>query len=109
MAEGTTRVRTSDEKFFEVNEAVANDDSIKSGHTKVVAERLGLTEQSVQQRRSVFNRTFRDSGLTLTPFPKGGGRKKDVDSIAEKLLAMRAESEGTPDEQEQEVEATPSE
>lgn len=103
MAEGTKRVRTSDEDFFRVNEAVANDDSIESGHTKIVAERLGLTEQSVQQRRSVFNRTFRDSGLTLTPFPKGGGRKKDVDAIAEKLLAMRGHAEET----EQEAESAP--
>ncbi len=103
MAEGTTRVRTNDTDFFQVNEAVANDASITSGHTKVVAERLGLTEQSVQQRRSVFNRQYREHGLTLTPFPKGGGRKKDVDAIAEKLLAMRATSE------QQEETATPSE
>jgi hypothetical protein len=106
MAEGTKRVRTTDEKFFEVNEAVANDDSIKAGHTSVVAERLGLTEASVQQRRSVFNRTFRDQGLTLTPFPKGGGRKKDVNAIAEKLLAMREQATA---EAGQEVEETPSE
>lgn len=103
MAEGTTRVRTNDTDFFQVNEAVANDENITSGHTKVVAERLGLTEQSVQQRRSVFNRQYREHGLTLTPFPKGGGRKKDVDAIAEKLLAMRAESE------QQEETETPSE
>lgn len=105
MAEGTKRVRTSDQDFFAVNEEVANDESIKTGHTKVVAERLGLTEQSVQQRRSVFNRTFRDNGLTLTPFPKGGGRKKDVDAIAAELLAMRDNAEET----EQEAEATPAE
>ena len=105
MAEGTKRVRTNDEDFFRVNEAVANDESIKSGHTRVVAERLGMTEQSVQQRRSVFNRTFRDSGLELTPFPKGGGRKKNVDAIAAKLLAMREQSEA----EESEAESTPSE
>jgi aminoglycoside phosphotransferase family enzyme len=107
MAEGTTRVRTTDEKFFEVNEAVANDPSIEAGHTKEVATRLGLTEQSVQQRRSVFNRQYRDHGLTLTAFPKGGGRKKNIDSIAEKLLAMRADSQEQ--EQEQEQTETPSE
>lgn len=105
MSESTKRVRTSDEKFFEVNEAVANDPTIKSGHTRVVAERLGLTEQSVQQRRSVFNATFRDQGLTLTKFPKGGGRKKDVSAIAEKLLAMRESAENS----EQEADSTPSE
>lgn len=104
MAEGTTRVRTTDEKFFEVNEAVANDATIESGHTKVVAERLGLTEQSVQQRRSVFNRQYRDLGLSLTAFPKGGGRKKDVNAIAEKLLAMREQASN-----EQEESDTPSE
>ena len=107
MADGTKRVRTTDEKFFEVNEAVANDESIKSGHTQVVADRLGLTVQSVQQRRSVFNATFRDQGLTLTPFPKGGGRKKDVNAIAEKLLAMREAANET--EETEEAESTPSE
>lgn len=103
MAEGTKRVRTTDEEFFRVNEEVANDDSIDKGHTVVVAERLGLTPGSVTQRRSAFNKQYKDHGLRLTDFPKGGGRKKDVDSIAAKLLAMRAESE------EQEADATPSE
>jgi len=90
MAEGK-RARTTDERFFEVNEAVANDPTITSGHTQVVAERLGLTPDSVQQRRSAFNGQYRPLGLELTAFPKGGGRKKDVNAIAEKLLAMRQE------------------
>lgn len=105
MAEASVRVRTTDEKFFEVNEAVAHDESIEAGHTKEVATRLGLTEQSVQQRRSVFNRQYRDHGLVLTPFPKGGGRKKNVNSIAEKLLAMRANSQ----EREEEESESPAE
>lgn len=93
MAEVKTRVRVNDADFFKVNEEVANDPEIQAGgHTVEVSRRLGMTVQSVTQRRNTFNRTFRDSGLTLTPFPKGGGgRKKDVEAIAEKLLAMRAE------------------
>lgn len=105
MAEGTKRVRTSDADFFKVNEEVANDDSIKSGHTQIVADRLGLTVGSVQQRRSVFNATFRDQGLTLTPFPKGGGRKKDIKAVAAELLAMRENAEAA----EQEADEAPAE
>ena len=96
-----SRVRTSDQEFFKVNEQVAKDPAIKTGHTKIVAQRLGLTEQSVQQRRCVFNRTFKEKGLVLTPFPKSGGRKKDIDAIASELLAMRDDAK--------EVEQTPSE
>lgn len=100
------RARTSDEKFFEVCEAVANDSSIKSGHIKVVSERLGITPGSVTQRRNAFNRQYRESGLTLTEFPRGGGQRKDVNAIAAKLLAMRAEAEQKASETDEVAEST---
>lgn len=100
-AEATpSRVRTTDEKFFEVNERIAKS-GIGSGHVSKVAAELGITDASVTQRRNVFNRTYREHGLTLTPFTRGGGQRKDVNSIAAKLLAMR-------DEQNQPVENTES-
>lgn len=87
QAESTQRVRTTDEKFFEVCEEVAKSDSPT---IKAVSERLGITPASVTQRRNAFNAQYRDLGLVLTPFPRGGGQKKDVNAIAAKLLAMRA-------------------
>jgi hypothetical protein len=89
QAQEQKRVRTSDVDFFQVCEAVAKDESVKSGHIKIVSEKLGITPASVTQRRNAFNRQYRDKGLVLTEFPRGGGQRKDVDAIAEKLLAMR--------------------
>lgn len=99
QVESTQRVRTTDEKFFEVCEEVAKSDSPT---IKAVSERLGITPASVTQRRNAFNAQYRDLGLVLTPFPRGGGQKKDVNAIAAKLLAMRAAASESESESESE-------
>lgn len=104
MPEGTQRVRISDEDFYRINEEVAASDNPT---VAAVAEATGLKAGSVTQRRNLFNRTFRDKGITLTPLRRGGGAKKNVDDVAERLLAMKAELHPEQSATAADTEATP--
>jgi len=100
MAEGTERVRVSDKEFFRINEEVAKSDNPS---VEEVAKRTGLKPGSVTQRRNLFNRTFKDQGLVLTAFPRGGGARKDIKAVAAELIAMRDEMQKQEQEEGEEV------
>lgn len=100
------RVRVSDEDFARVCQEVVNDESTTGSYIEEIAKRTGLKAQSVQQRRTAFNKKFEAQGIRLPELPRGN-RSVNKDEVAERLRSMKLVVE-TPEAM-QEAEETPTE
>ena len=84
------RVRVPREKFMEVWEEVVDGltaNELEGSGIKIVAQRLGLQENTVQQRATKYRTTH---GLPLSNMPRGGGARFNVDKAKEELEAIKA-------------------
>ena len=110
VASATGRVHVSDDDFFEACEKVAASDNPS---IEAISNLTGLKPGSVTQRRNALNSRFQKAGLDLrlTPLPKGGGRKYDILSAADRLRQIQARIKGgkSTEEVEREVEESASE
>lgn len=86
----TVRVRVPRAQFMEVWEEVVdglNAGDLEGSGIKIVANRLGLQENTVQQRATKYRTTH---GLPLSNMPRGGGARFNVDKAKEELEAIKA-------------------
>lgn len=104
--EASGQVRVPREKFINAYVEVVSE--LKSGKTKgkgneIVAARLGIAVDSVQQRATKYRREY---GIALPKMPRSGGAKFATESAQAELQAALAKfglAEKPADEQKQET------
>ena len=89
----SVRVRVPREKFMAVWEETVHglkNGTLEGSAIQIVAQRLGLKPNTVQQRATKYRTTH---GIPLSTMPRSGGARFDAEAARKELEAIRARLE----------------